>query len=226
MSRHRKSRTMLYLFALISLLLFAVFTLIKKFIRVIDKKELWIEFLVSTSLLGLSFYASHTFLTFLKPYNLVIFSLYIVYWIFTLFTRRLTKNSHRWLKENFWRNLDPFEFEDEVADVLRALGYIATVTKERGDYGVDVITTIKGVKTAVQCKRYNGHKVTCDQVRDLWGAKDYYGCQNVIMIGLDGVTRSGKKFIEKFKERYRVMNIEDLLYYAERAVKRNSDRST
>ncbi len=222
MPRHRKSKTMLYFFAILSLLFFTIFTLIKRFIKVINRKELWTEFFISTSLLGLALYSLNTFLSSFKSYSVLVLSLYITYWIFLLFTHRLTKNSHRWLKENFWRNLDPFEFEDEIADLLGALGYSAKVTQERGDYGVDVITTIKGVKTAVQCKRYNGHKVTCEQVRDLWGAKDYYNCENVIMIGLDGVTRSSKKFIEKFKKRYKVVNINKLMCYAEKALRRSN----
>lgn len=36
-------------------------------------------------------------------------------------------------------NMDPFDFEELVAAVLRAMGYEAETTRERHDYGVDVV---------------------------------------------------------------------------------------
>jgi restriction system protein len=45
------------------------------------------------------------------------------------------------------------EFEEYVAAVLRGLGYQVDITKATGDFGVDLIATKGGVRTAVQCKR-------------------------------------------------------------------------
>ena len=45
------------------------------------------------------------------------------------------------------------EFEHYVAAVLRGLGYSVELTKASGDFGVDLIATGGGVRTAVQCKR-------------------------------------------------------------------------
>ena len=91
------------------------------------------------------------------------------------------------------------------------MGYSAQVTQERGDYGVDVIVTKNGSRTAIQCKRYNGHKVSCEEVRDLWGAKDYYGCESAVMVGLDGVTTNAQRFIKRFERNYKVMTLKDLI---------------
>ena len=45
------------------------------------------------------------------------------------------------------------DFEHSVAAVLRGVGYAVEVTKASGDFGVDLIATRDGVRTAVQCKR-------------------------------------------------------------------------
>lgn len=45
------------------------------------------------------------------------------------------------------------EFEHYVAAVLRGNGYLVEVTRATGDFGVDLIATKEGVRTAVQCKR-------------------------------------------------------------------------
>ena len=45
------------------------------------------------------------------------------------------------------------DFEHYVAAVLRGVGYTVEVTKASGDFGVDLIATKEGVRTAVQCKR-------------------------------------------------------------------------
>jgi len=45
------------------------------------------------------------------------------------------------------------DFEHYVAAVLRGVGYTVEVTKASGDFGVDLIATKDGVRTAVQCKR-------------------------------------------------------------------------
>ncbi|MCI4675764.1 restriction endonuclease [Candidatus Mycolicibacterium alkanivorans] len=45
------------------------------------------------------------------------------------------------------------EFEHYVAAVLRGRGYSVEFTRATGDFGVDLIATRNGVRTAVQCKR-------------------------------------------------------------------------
>jgi restriction system protein len=45
------------------------------------------------------------------------------------------------------------EFERYVAAVLRGQGFDVEITRATGDFGVDLIATRDGVRTAVQCKR-------------------------------------------------------------------------
>ena len=45
------------------------------------------------------------------------------------------------------------EFERYVAAVLRGVGFSVELTRATGDFGVDLIATRDGIRTAVQCKR-------------------------------------------------------------------------
>lgn len=45
------------------------------------------------------------------------------------------------------------EFEHYVAAVLRGVGFHVELTRATGDFGVDLIATRDGIRTAVQCKR-------------------------------------------------------------------------
>ena len=187
------------------------------FLYKVHKKKLWLEFFTITAVIaGIDYCCYHTMM-FKDFLNILYgsFGVYLILWVFLFSFRKVFNNSHGWLNEHFWRNLEPFQFEEETAQLFRAMGHKARVTPERGDYGVDVIAVINGTKTAIQCKRYNGHKVTCEEVRDLWGAKDYYDCKNVIMIGLDGVTTNARRFISRFERNYKVMTLKDLMECAE-----------
>lgn len=216
MSRRDPVTTAITLF-----LLYAAYRGLRTFFSTVTRKQLWIEFFISSFAWILINYLLIPHVTRYCAFCIVIpitTITYMIYWLFLFKIRRITRSSCKWLTAGFWRSLDPFDFEDEVADLFRAAGYKATVTQDRGDFGVDVVVSYQGVRTAIQCKRYNGHKVTCEEVQKLWGARDYYGCENAIMIGLDGATKSAKKFMDNFRGRYKFINIHDLIDYAELAL--------
>ena len=73
--------------------------------------------------------------------------------------------------------MDPFQFEFVVGDLLRTLGYInVEVTKRSGDKGIDVtadlsLEGITSVKTVVQVKRFkDGSKISGKVVTQLRGS--------------------------------------------------------
>ena len=156
------------------------------------------------------FYLRNTSLTFL----LYSFLIFVITWGILFIFHKPQYYKEDWGKEEYWRNLNSYNFEEEIANLFRELGYKAKVTQKTVDFGVDVIVCIRGIKTAVQCKRYNGHPATCSEVRDLWGAKDFYNCKGAIMVALDGITRQGQQFINKF-ENYDFMTIHDIIERAE-----------
>lgn len=65
--------------------------------------------------------------------------------------------------------LQPYEFEQYVADLFRQRGYGVKLHGRRGDNGVDLrLTQANGKEAIVQCKRYR-KSVGPDIVRELYG---------------------------------------------------------
>lgn len=65
--------------------------------------------------------------------------------------------------------LQPYEFEQYVADIFRQRGYRVKLHGRRGDNGVDLrLTQPNGKEAIVQCKRYR-KSVGPDVVRELYG---------------------------------------------------------
>jgi restriction system protein len=75
------------------------------------------------------------------------------------------------------------EFEKYIAELLRSQGYKTRMTPRSGDYGVDVVASKNGVKTAVQIKRYN-KKLDQKPVREaVTGmAVRQYGCTKAMVV--------------------------------------------
>ncbi len=67
------------------------------------------------------------------------------------------------------KGMDPYDFENLVAETYRSLGYEAQQVGHSGDHGVDIrLINPKGERWIVQCKRYQG-TVGESIVRDLYG---------------------------------------------------------
>ncbi len=78
--------------------------------------------------------------------------------------------------------LPPEGFEQLVAKLFQVFGHEAEITNSGSDHGVDVIvTSTKGEKWVVQCKRYRG-TVGEPVVRDLYGTMLHEGAQSAYLI--------------------------------------------
>jgi restriction system protein len=75
------------------------------------------------------------------------------------------------------------EFEEYVAELLRFQGYKTLMTPRSGDYGVDIVASKDGVKTAIQIKRYT-KKLDQKPVREaVTGmAVRQYGCTKAMVV--------------------------------------------
>jgi restriction endonuclease Mrr len=80
------------------------------------------------------------------------------------------------------------QFEIFVADLLRAMGYKATVLGGSGDQGVDVIVTYQGKRVAVQCKNY-GKAVGNKPVQEVYAGSRYHGCNDAWVVAPAGFTK-------------------------------------
>lgn len=66
--------------------------------------------------------------------------------------------------------LAPAQFENEVADIFRRLGYETTVVGGANDGGIDIVAFKDKRKYFIQCKKFITQSVTPSEVRDFMGA--------------------------------------------------------
>ena len=83
------------------------------------------------------------------------------------------------------------EFEHYVAAVLRGHGYDVEFTKATGDFGVDLIATRDGVRTAVQCKR-QARAVNGSAIQQVVGGAPVHGCTTTMVVSNNRYTRAAE----------------------------------
>lgn len=85
------------------------------------------------------------------------------------------------------------EFEEYVAELLRFQGYKTRMTPRSGDYGVDIVASKDGVKTAVQIKRYS-NKLDQKPIREaVTGmAVRQYGCTKAMVVTSSTFTKAAE----------------------------------
>ena len=108
--------------------------------------------------------------------------------------------------------MDGWQFEQEVANVFRLNGYKTRVTKGSGDGGVDIILNKNNKTIIVQCKHYQ-NPVPPEPIRALWGCKDDFGADEVILVASSGITDMGAKFVQN-KPNFKVLNLDDIIKMA------------
>lgn len=89
------------------------------------------------------------------------------------------------------------------------MGYKATVTKGSGDGGVDIIIEKEEYRGIIQCKHYQ-NPVPPEPIRALWGCKDDFQADEVILVASSGITQAGADFISN-KPNFKVLNLDDII---------------
>lgn len=94
-------------------------------------------------------------------------ALYLIY--------RKRKRSSAWKLDDektlfMLKGMSPAQFEKEVAEMFRGLGYEAELVGGANDGGIDVIAHKDGKKYYIQCKKFITQQVTPHDVRDFLGA--------------------------------------------------------
>ena len=87
------------------------------------------------------------------------------------------------------------EFEHYVAAVLRGVGYTVEVTKASGDFGVDLIATRGGVRTAVQCKR-QARAVNGSAIQQVVAGAAVYDCSATMVVSNHRYTPAAEHLAE------------------------------
>lgn len=199
-----------------------------KFLIEVNKRGLWKECIVSVAIVGGLNYGLYILgNSNILPFEvfgwscLISFIAFCVYWsgLFNAnsphqFSQRdLKRNSGYWGQQSWWWDLDGWRFEEEVAKIFTLLGYKATVTKGSGDGGVDIILEREDYRAIVQCKHYR-NPVPPEPIRALWGCKDDFGANEVILVASSGITQSGADFISN-KPNFKVLNLDDIIGLSE-----------
>lgn len=125
------------------------------------------------------------------------------------------KNAYLWQESQFWWSLDGREFEQEVAKIFRQNGYKTNVTKASGDGGVDIILQKDSKTSIVQCKHHK-RPIHPEPIRALWGCKDDFGADEVILIASSGITKAGRDFVRN-KPNFRIMTLNDIILMSPKA---------
>jgi hypothetical protein len=136
---------------------------------------------------------------------------FIIYWCYLLSHEKISslKANKNWADRSWWWTLDGWEFEEEVAKIFRLNGYKAKVTKKTGDGGIDIILYKNDLKYIVQCKHYQS-PLGPEPVRALWGVKDDFGADKVIMVASSGLTSSAYSFISNKKD-FELFDLENII---------------
>jgi hypothetical protein len=113
-----------------------------------------------------------------------------VAWVAWRFKSRPTTPTARELSERFQavRSMSGAQFEDFVADLLRAMGHQVVSCGGAGDQGVDIIVNPRGGRIAVQCKNHvkpAGNK----PVQEVYAGARHHRCVEAWVVAPAGYTR-------------------------------------
>lgn len=72
-------------------------------------------------------------------------------------------------------------FEERLAALFSAMGYVVQRTGRRGDFGADLVVERRGVRTVVQAKRY-GRPVGIEAVQQAIGATRHYDADAAMVV--------------------------------------------
>lgn len=207
-----------------------------KFLIEVHKRGLWKECILSVGIFCILNYTLYQlWMQNTLPFKvfgwscLISFTAFCVYWgglfnnsPYGQFSKvSIKQNSDNWSEQAWWWSLDGYQFEQEVAKLFILQGYRATVTKGSGDGGVDIILKKDGYKAIVQCKHHQS-PLSPEPVRALWGLKDDYNADEVIMVASSGLTSASADFVQN-KPAYKVLNLDDIIRMSQQQINISSN---
>lgn len=196
--------------SILSATVISIGKLLWEFIKGAYLRGRFIEFLISSAILGVSFFYFYEFGVQVIPYVFVLL-VYIAYWIYLFSVEKITTNkaNPNWADREWWWKLDGWEFEEEAAKIFRLNGYKAQVTKKTGDGGIDIILKKDKKKIIVQCKHYRS-AIAPEVLRALWGVREDFRTEHVMLLASSGISKASRDFI-KNKPTFKIMDLEDLI---------------
>ena len=87
---------------------------------------------------------------------------------------------------------NPYDYEDQCAELLKHNNWNITATPKSGDQGADVIADKNGIKIILQCKLYS-QPVGNKAVQEVFSAKSYYEATEAYVVSNASYTKSAKE---------------------------------
>jgi restriction system protein len=110
----------------------------------------------------------------------------------------------------FDHEMSGHDYEHYCADLLRAAGWTARVTKASGDQGVDVEAQKDGVRVVLQCKKYSA-AVGNAAVQEVLAGKEFYGADIGVVVSNASFTAAAKQLARSTG--IRLLHHDDLLSF-------------
>lgn len=87
------------------------------------------------------------------------------------------------------KHMTGIEFEQYVYEILKRLGYKhVRLTRQSGDYGVDILASYRGVRYAFQCKYYS-KPVGVSAIQQAYSGCEYYDYDEAVVVTNQTFTR-------------------------------------
>ncbi len=115
-------------------------------------------------------------------------------------------------------NLDPFQFEEVICEVVSAFGWNAAVTSRTKDGGFDILALDNGVlknKYLIECKRYRKKPVGVQLVRSLHGVVEEEQATKGILVSTSGFTKPAQALLDKHSWKLEGCDFQRLLEWLE-----------
>ncbi len=115
------------------------------------------------------------------------------FYLWLVYKQRMKQKTLRALQIAHIDAMTGEEFEEYIAELLRFQGYKTRMTPRSGDYGVDIVASKDGIKTAVQIKRYS-KKLDQKPIREaVTGmAVRKYGCTKAMVVTNSTFTKAAE----------------------------------
>lgn len=133
----------------------------------------------------------------LSIYIPILFPIFLIGLAQALFILGRSKKRKTFLNSSFEiiDEMDGFVFEEYCDAVFWKLGYKVKITPQSGDHGADLVLWKDGVRSVVQCKRWN-YYVRETAVLEVLNSKGYYQAENAIVITNSTFTKAARELAD------------------------------
>ena len=108
----------------------------------------------------------------------------------------------------FWNKLNGYQFEVEVGNIYKKLGYQVRYNGGSGDGGIDLFLIKDNKIIIVQCKHHK-NPVGPSVVRDLYGTMNARHINDAILVSLSGCTSGVYEFVRD--KNIQIVTVNDLI---------------